>query len=146
MIQAEVFGRFEQIQEGAEVEVSGPIIPNMEPPLVVAERVLVLGSEPDYVLNLKGTVTAITPGKDGITAEVEMPDGFIYNVTISYVTSNISYIGEEKEIQVGSPITASGELFNLDGPHITADTVIVNPIPGVCQIDCVNEMLPGKMK
>ena len=62
-----------------------------------------LGSEPDYVLNLKGTVTAITPGKDGITAEVEMPDGFIYNVTISYVTSNISYIGEEKEIQVWLP-------------------------------------------
>ena len=38
VIQAEVFGRFEQIQEGAEVEVSGPIIPNMEPPLVVTER------------------------------------------------------------------------------------------------------------
>ena len=128
VIQAQVFGRMDQIQEGSELVVSGPTVVGIEPALVIAEKVTVLGSEPDYVLNLKGTVTALEPGTDGITLGIETPDGTLYTATISLVTTEIVYTGTEDEIQVGTPIWVSGELFELDGPHVKADTAVVQPV------------------
>jgi hypothetical protein len=135
VIQAHVFGRWDQIREQAEIVVSGPIIAGMEPAWVVAERVTVLGSDPDYVLNLKGTVTAVEPGTDGITVEIEASDGTLYTATISLVTTEIVYIGTDKKIQVGTPIWVSGELFALNGAHIAADTAVVNPVPTTVTVE-----------
>jgi hypothetical protein len=109
VIQTELWGHMDQILEQSEIVVSGPIIVGMEPALVVAEKVMVLSSELDYVLNLRGTVRNVEPGTDGLTAETETPDGDIYNVTISLVTTEIVYIDEEQEIQVGTPVWISGE-------------------------------------
>ena len=135
IIQAQEFGRMEQIQQQSEIVVSGPIIKGTEPPLVVAERVTVLGSDPDYVLNLQGTVIDIEMGTDGITAEIEAADGSIYSAAISLVTTEIVYLGTEKEIQVGTPLWISGELFDLDGAHIAADRVVANPPPAAGSIE-----------
>ena len=112
--------------------VSGPVVAGVEPPLIVADQVTVLGSDPDYVLNLQGTVVGVEPGKDGVTAEIEASDGALYTATISLVTTEIVYIGSEQEIQVGTPISISGELFDLDGAHIAADTAVIRPLPRSC--------------
>lgn len=127
IMQAEVFGRFDQIAAGAELEVSGTIIEGMEPPLIVAEHVRVLGSEADYVMNLKGTVTQIELGKDGITATVEASSGTLYQAVISIVTTEIVYIEPADEIQEGTVLNLSGVLMDLGGDYIAVDRVVVNP-------------------
>ncbi len=45
-MQAEIIGDYDQIEVGAEIEVSGQEIAGMDPPLIVAEHVVVLGSSP----------------------------------------------------------------------------------------------------
>ena len=52
----------------------------------------------------------------------------MYQATISAVTSEILYLGTEKEIQEGSVLLLSGELMDLGGEYIVADMVVVNPI------------------
>jgi hypothetical protein len=128
VMQAEVFGRFDQIIVGAEIEVSGMVIGGMEPEIIVAKHVKVLGSEVDYVMNLQGTVKQVEKGSDGITAIIETINGIIYQATISAVTSEILYIGTEKEIQEGTVLLLSGELMDLGGEYIVADKVVVDPI------------------
>jgi inhibitor of cysteine peptidase len=44
-MQAEVEGRWDRIAEQSEIVVSGPVVAGAAPPLIVAERVTVLGSE-----------------------------------------------------------------------------------------------------
>lgn len=128
VIQTEVFGRFDQIIVGEEIEVSGRVIGGMEPEIFVAEHVKILGSEVDYVMNLQGTVKQIEQGKDGFTATIETTNGVMYQATISAVTSEIHYIGTEEEIQEGTVLLLSGELMDFGGEYISADKVVVNPI------------------
>ena len=45
VIQTEIEGDFEHIKIGAEIEITGRIIDGMEPPLLVAEQVTVLGNQ-----------------------------------------------------------------------------------------------------
>ena len=45
VMQAEIVGQFEEIRAGAKIEVSGRLITGIEPPLIVAEQVKVLGGE-----------------------------------------------------------------------------------------------------
>jgi len=116
VMQTEVFGRFDQLIVGAEIEVSGMVIGGMEPELIVAKHVKVLGSL-DHLT-----------GKDGITATIETTTGMMYQATISAVTSEIVYIGTEEEIQEGTVLLLSGELMDLIGEYIAADKVVVNPI------------------
>jgi len=127
-IHVELFGRWDDIVEGARVQVSGELIDGMEPTWVVADRVIVHGSEPDEVLNLRGTVTEIEPGTDGVTAMLAGSDGTTYSATISGVCTEIVYIGDEETIEVGTRLWLSGELVDLDGPHVVADRVVVDPI------------------
>lgn len=126
-IKAEIFGRTDQIIEGAEIEVFGTILEGMEPLLIVADQVKVLGSEAEYVMNLEGTVTRIEQGKDGITAAVETSDGAVYQAVISMVTTEIIYVDPADEILEGAELILTGELMDLDGQYIAVDTVVVNP-------------------
>jgi hypothetical protein len=43
VIRAEIVGPYEQIQIGTSIEVTGQMIADIEPPLIVADRVKVLG-------------------------------------------------------------------------------------------------------
>ena len=128
VMQTEVFGRFDQLIVGAEIEVSGMVIGGMEPEIIVTKHVKVLGREVDYVMNLQGVVKEVEQGKDGITATIETTTGMMYQATISGVTSEIVYIGTEEEIQEGTVLLLSGELMDLSGEYIAADKVVVNPI------------------
>jgi hypothetical protein len=134
VLQAEVYGRWEEIQPGAELVVSGPVIAGpmssgMQPTLVVAERVAVVGDDSDYVTNLHGTVTDVQASTEGITAEVCTKDGTNYRVTIDPKTTELVYLDEETEIQVGTPVLVSGEMFCLIETRIVADVAVVNPAP-----------------
>jgi inhibitor of cysteine peptidase len=126
-MQAEIFGRWEGIQPGVELVVSGPIVHGMEPTLVVAHKVVVVGSDSDYVSNLRATVTNVQAGTKGITAEVCTEDGTNYRVTIDPATTELVYLGEGSELQVGAPVLVSGELFCLIEKRITADVAVVQP-------------------
>lgn len=132
-LQAQVFGRWEEIQPGAELVVSGPMDAGMEPTLVVAEKVAVVGSDSDYVRNLHATVTGIERGAAGLRAEIRADDGTDYRVTFDPATTQIVYLGGETEIQVGTPVLVSGELFYLlaaqFAPRIAADVAVVRPVP-----------------
>ena len=125
VMQAEVFGRWEGIQPGAELVVSGPILQGMTPTLIVAEKVTVVESRSDYVRNLHGTVTSVTPGPAGLRAEIRANDGTHYRVTLDPATTEIVYLGEKTEIQVGAPVRVSGELFCLMETRIAADVAMV---------------------
>lgn len=127
-MQTEVFGRFDQLTVGAEIEVSGTVIGGMEPEIIVADHVRILGSKVDYVMNLQGTVKQLEQGSDGFTATIETGNGTMYQATISAVTSEIVYIGTEKEIQEGTTLMLSGELLDLGEEYVVADRVVVNPI------------------
>lgn len=128
MLKAEIIGRFAQIVPGAEVEVAGTLIEGMEPALITAGRVKVLGDDPEYVTNMAATVTQIETGKDGFTAAVETQDGTSYQVVISMVTTEIIYIQSDGQIQEGSLLLVDGELLYLDEIHIKADKVVVDPV------------------
>jgi heat shock protein HslJ len=129
VMQAEVFGRWEGIQQGAELVVSGPVVAGMTPTLVVAEKVIVVESGSDYVSNLHGTVTRVETGPVGLRAEIRADDGTDYRVTFDPATTEIVYLGGETEIQVGTPVLVSGELFRLMeaqfAPRIAADVTVV---------------------
>jgi inhibitor of cysteine peptidase len=129
VMQAEVFGRWEEIEPGAELVVSGPMIPNMEPTLVVAEKVVVVGSDSDYVSNLHGTVTSVVPDAAGLQAEIRADDGTDYRVTFDPKTTELVYLGEESELQAGTSVLVSGELFWLMETRIAADVAVVQPAP-----------------
>ena len=126
-IQATVFGRWEDIKEQAQIEASGWVTYSGEPTGIVAEYVTILGSAPDYINNLRGTITTVEDGKDGISAVMKAADGITYNVTISYVTSAIIKSDDADEIVAGTSLQISGELLDLDGGLIVADVVVVNP-------------------
>jgi len=129
VMQAEIFGRWEEIQPGAELVVSGPVIAGMDPVLIVAERVTVVGSDSDYVRNLHGTVMGVEPVPAGLQAEIRADDGTDYRVTFDPATAEILYLGEETEIRVGAPVLVSGELFCLIERRIAADVAVVQPVP-----------------
>jgi inhibitor of cysteine peptidase len=129
VMQAEIFGRWEEIQPGAELVVSGPVIAGMDPTLVVAEKVTIVGSDSDYVSNLHGTVMGVERGPEGLRAEIRADDGTDYRVTFDAATTELVYVGEESELQVGTPVLVSGELFRLleaqFAPRIAADVTVV---------------------
>jgi inhibitor of cysteine peptidase len=131
-LQAEVYGRWEEIVPGAELVVSGPILRGMEPALVIAVKVTVVGSDSDYVSNLHGTVTGVEPGPAGFQAEIRADDGTDYRVTFDPATTQIVYLGGETELQVGAPVQISGELFTLlaaqFSPRIAAEVAVVQPV------------------
>jgi hypothetical protein len=129
VMQAEVFGRWEGIQQGAELVVSGTVVAGVQPTLVVAEKVTVVESSSDYVTNLHATVTSVAPSPTGLQAEIRADDGTNYRVTFDPATTEVVYLGEGRELQVGTPVRVSGELFRLldaqFAPRIAADVTVV---------------------
>lgn len=133
VMQAEIFGRFEGIRQGAELVVSGPVVAGMEPPLIVAEKIEVVESGSDYVRNLRGTVTEVQPGPEGLRAEMRADNGTTYVVTFDPTTTEIVYLDANTEIRPGTPVLVSGELFCLlqaqFSPRIAAEVAVVRPAP-----------------
>ena len=81
---------------------------------------------------LRGIVTQVELGKDGVQVELQTDD-LLYSVTISQLQTEI--IGSFDQIVVGAEIEVSGqEIAGMDPPLIVADTVRIlgssNPLTG----------------
>jgi len=79
-MQTEVIGSFDQIKVGAEIEVSGQGIAGMDPPLLVAEHVTVLGNSPHlkeetWVLTTYNDQQPISEHQPSLQFEVEQVSG-----------------------------------------------------------------------
>ncbi len=81
---------------------------------------------------LRGIVTHVELGKDGVQVELQTDD-LLYSVTISQLQTK--FIGNFDQIVVGAVIEVSGqEIAGMDPPLIVADTVRIlgtsNPLTG----------------
>jgi len=88
-LQATVAGRWEDIVEGAEIQVSGPVDSGTEPTLVVAETVTVLGSDPDHALapqdEISGEIAVRAPSESDVVT-VALPEGATLTVRLQDIS------------------------------------------------------------
>ena len=72
---------------------------------------------------LRGEVTHVEQGKDGLQVELQTEDQ-LYNVTISVIRAEI--VGPYEQIQIGTSIEVTGQMIaDIEPPLIVADRVKV---------------------
>ena len=82
-----------------------------------------LPSQNESAQQIRGIVTQVETGKDGVQVELETEDGF-YNVTISIIQTEIE--GDFEEIKVGAEIEVAGRIIDdMEPPLMIADEVTV---------------------
>lgn len=76
------------------------------------------------IATVKGTITEVQQGKDGVMAKVKDEEGKYYSVVISMI--NLKEKDMYRPVKVGDVITVSGEQWEMEGEtHIKAQTLAI---------------------
>lgn len=76
------------------------------------------------IVTVKGTVSEVQQGKDGVSVKVKDEDGKFYTIVISMV--NLKDKDMYRPVKVGDVITVNGEQWEMDGEtHIKAHTLAI---------------------